>query len=155
MPILLRPDHLGLNLIYQLLLPNIDHRLFMKKTLPNTAFIAALLLFPSLGFAQTQTIETVVNNLFTGGHLAAVAQVLEALAYLGGIGLGMKAAFKLQEWNDSKGRQAKLSTAIILIICAGLMFGLPALIKIGSETLLGKEASTTFNSSSGNYGGQY
>lgn len=104
---------------------------------------------------HAQTIETLVNNLFNSGQLISLTGLIEGFAYLGAIALGIKGALKLNEWNESKGRQVKMTTGLIYILCAGLLLGLPTLISVGSSTLLGTEAKKEFNSSSGQYGGQY
>lgn len=105
--------------------------------------------------AGAQTIGTIVDNMFASGQLMSISRIIEAIAYLGGIGLGIKAMYKLHDWNDSKGRNAKLSTALIYLVCSGLMLALPSIIKVGSETFLGQSASQNFQSGSGQYGGQY
>lgn len=125
----------------------------MKKTL---FYIALLLLFPQMAqAAQGMTIESIINNLFAGGHLFSISRIMEAVAYLSGIGMGIKGILKLQDWSESKGKQTKLSVPLIYITCAGMLLGLPTMIQVGAESFLGNGAATQFNSSSGQYGGQY
>lgn len=113
------------------------------------------MLFSLTRVAQAQTIGNIVDSLFSTGQLVSLSGLIEGFAYLGGIALAIKGMFKLNEWNESKGRNVKLTTGLIYILCAGLLLALPMLIKMGSETLLGTPASQEFNSQSGQYGGQY
>ncbi len=101
------------------------------------------------------TIETIVNNLFSSGQLFSIAGIMQAVAYLSGIGLGIKGILKLQDWSESKGKQTKLSVPLMYIVCSGMLLGLPTMVQVGAETFLGNGAATQFNSSSGQYGGQY
>ena len=122
----------------------------MKKYIP---YLLLLALIPQAANAQ-QTIGTMVDGLFSGQHLNVIARLMEAIAYLSGIGLGMKGLFKLHEWSDSRGQRAKISSAIIYLACAGMLFGLPSMIQMGTQTFFNTNANATFNSSN-QYGGQY
>lgn len=112
------------------------------------------LLLLSFG-AQAQTIGDLVNQMFSSGQLGAMAKLIEGFAYLGGIGLGLKGIFKISAWNESKGREAKLTTGLMYIFASSLLLGLPSLIAMGGYTLTGQELNNQFSSQAGQYGGQY
>lgn len=116
---------------------------------------ALIILLSFTGAAQAQTIGTLVDSLFTTGQLVSLSGLIEGFAYLGGIAMAIKGMLKLNEWNESKGRNVKLTTGLTYILCGGLLLALPMLIQMGSETILGTPASQEFNSQSGQYGGQY
>ena len=69
-------------------------------------------------------------------QLPAVADVLSIIAYIAGIGFGIKAALKLKESNESKG-QVPLSQPITLAIVAGVLLALPTLLSVASESVFG------------------
>ena len=109
----------------------------MKK---NILIFSALLLLYGNANAEVQTIEGLVNHLFSTGQISTIAKLLQACAYLGGIGLGIKSILKFYEWNESKGRNVKITTPIIFLVCSGLLLGLPAVIEIGTESFFGSSA---------------
>lgn len=97
----------------------------------------ALLGLAALDTAQAQAtggILTVTNGLLP--QMTGVADLLSALAYLSGIGFGIKAALKLKEYNDAKG-QMPISAPITMAIVAGLLISLPSLLNISSEAIFG------------------
>lgn len=105
--------------------------------------------------ANAQTLNVLIDNIMANGHLFSVSRIIEGFVYLTGIGLGIKGIFKLNEWSESKGRNAKISTSLIYIVCAGLMMGLPSVINMGTGTIFGQAAKQNFSSGSGQYGGTY
>lgn len=83
------------------------------------------------------TLDQLINKFLEGYHLGAILSLIEMIFYLVGIALGIKGIFKLQEWNESKGRNVKMTTGIIYIIAAGFMLGLPNMLQVGSQTVFG------------------
>lgn len=113
----------------------------MKKLLGIILF--STLVIPLTTFAQTSaTIADIANgfvNQFDG-----IYGVLGAVAYITGIGFGIKGIMKLKESNESKG-QVKLSTAIVHLIAAAILLALPTSINIGIEALgFDKGGQSTF-----------
>ena len=103
------------------------------KFLSGTAVLA----LAALDTAQAQStggILTVTSGLLP--QMSGVADLLSALAYLSGIGFGIKAALKLKEHNESKG-QVPISAPITMAVVAGLLISLPSLLNISSEAIFG------------------
>lgn len=92
-------------------------------------------------------ILTVTNGLLP--QMGGVADLLSALAYLSGIGFGIKAALKLKEHNESKG-QVAISAPITMAIVAGLLISLPSLLNISSEAIFGTGNKKTSLTTGGN-----
>lgn len=79
-----------------------------------------------------------LNNI-TGtvkSQMPGVAEVLSAVAYVVGIGFGIKAALKLKEHNESKG-QIPLSQPITLGIVAAILLALPSFLSTAKEGVFG------------------
>lgn len=86
------------------------------------------------------------SGLFTStwtGQMGSFADFMSAIAYLGGIGFGIKGAMKLKEWNDSKGRDSTLTQALIPFAIAGLLLGLPSFLKVAKDTTGGNAMGGT------------
>lgn len=101
----------------------------MKKNL-------AIILFMSFAtVAHAQTVADVSNNVFnqlsSGG---GVLSMMEAFAYVMGVFLGVKAALKLKEHNESKG-QIKLHVPIILCVASAIFLAMPTAISVGYQFL--------------------
>ena len=115
----------------------------MKKILKNAAYlgIVAGLMIIALDPVMAQGIKRVTDTV--KGQLPEVADVLAIVSYIAGIGLGIKAALKLKESNESKG-QVPLSTPITLAVVAGALLALPTLLTVATEGLFGS-GSTKVN----------
>jgi hypothetical protein len=96
--------------------------------------VALLFGFADLAVAQTADLKGVTDRLTK--QLPGVADILSIVAYLGGIGFGIKAALKLKEHNESKG-QVPISQPITMAIVAALLLALPTLLTTTKSTLFG------------------
>jgi len=84
-------------------------------------------------------------NQVTGvvkSQLPGVAEVLSAIAYVSGIGFGIKAVLKIKEHNESKG-QVPLSQPITLAIVAGLLLALPTFLQTAKSGIFGSGSKGT------------
>lgn len=79
-----------------------------------------------------QTIGDIAFCLQDG--LNHVPDVMAMIAYVCGIGLGIKSILKFKEANDSKG-QTKLTVPILLAVASSLLLALPAFLGLGAESL--------------------
>lgn len=98
----------------------------------------------SLLFMSEPVLAANMGTLSSGitGQMPAVANLLSAVAYIAGVGFGIKAALKLKEHNESKG-QIPLSQPITLAVVAGVLLGLPSFLSAAKETTLGGGAQGT------------
>lgn len=107
----------------------------MKKFVKYLGYAGvATLGMAGMDAAQAQGILTVTNGLTP--QMGGIADVLSSIAYLAGIGFGIKAALKLKEHNESKG-QVPISAPITMAIVAGLLIALPSLLSMSSEAIFG------------------
>ena len=74
-------------------------------------------------------------------QLPEVVDVLAIVAYIAGVGFGIKAALKLKESNETKG-QVPLSQPITLVIVAGVLLALPTMLKVATESVFGSNKKT-------------
>lgn len=111
----------------------------VKKYLAvSAAFFAAGMLVSNP--AAAQSFQQLYNNTLTD-QLFSFADFMSALAYLAGIAFGIKAALKLKEWNESKGRDATLTQALIPLVIAGMLLGLPTVLSVAKGTVGGNSQS--------------
>lgn len=88
------------------------------------------------------TICSMVNSFLP--EISGIEPLMFSLSYIFGLTLGIKAAFKLREHNESKG-QVKLSVPIMMLIAAAMFLSLPTLMDSGISTLgLGTASQSTF-----------
>lgn len=109
------------------------------KALGYTATTAALMVV-AMEPAMAEDLKGVTGRIT--GQMPGIAEVLSAVAYIGGVGFGIKAALKLKEHNESKG-QVPLSQPITLGIVAALLLALPSFLTTGKETVFGAGATGT------------
>lgn len=115
----------------------------MKKGILKTLGVAvgaAALFFVGTDPALAQDLKGMTTNL--KDQLPGVADVLSAVAYIGGIGFGIKAALKLKEHNESKG-QIPLSQPITMAVVAALLLALPTLLSNAKGTVFGTGSTST------------
>jgi hypothetical protein len=108
----------------------------MNKGLKNIAYLGMLsaLMLVAIDPAMAQGLDRITNPV--KAQLPAVADVLSIIAYIAGVGFGIKAALKLKESNESKG-QVPLSQPITLAIVAGVLLALPTMLSVASESVFG------------------
>lgn len=106
------------------------------KTSAITLSIGVLLVEPVMAQGLNQVTGVVKSQL------PGVAEVLSALAYVSGIGFGIKAVLKIKEHNESKG-QVPLSQPITLAIVAGLLLALPSFLETAKSGVFGSGAKGT------------
>lgn len=94
----------------------------------------------SMDVANAQNLSSVTTNL--KGQLPGIADILSIVAYLGGIGFGIKAALKLKEHNESKG-QVPISQPITMAVVAALLLALPSLLTTSKGTIFGSGTQHT------------
>ena len=93
----------------------------------------------SMDAALAQDLAGVTARL--KGQLPGIADILSIVAYLGGIGFGIKAALKLKEHNESKG-QVPISQPITMAVVAALLLALPTLLTNSKATIFGAGGSS-------------
>ena len=114
----------------------------MKNIIKNILYLgvlSALVLVaidPAMaGEGLTKITDTVKDQL------PEVVDVLAIVAYIAGVGFGIKAALKLKESNETKG-QVPLSQPITLVIVAGVLLALPTMLKVATESVFGSNKKT-------------
>ena len=75
------------------------------------------------------------------GNVPSILNVISVVSYLIGIGLGLKGALKLKEYNETHGQQVKLSTPITLLIVASLCLALPTVVTASKNAVFGNDSS--------------
>ena len=118
----------------------------MIKNIVYLGILSALMLVaidPAMAAEGLDRITTPVKT-----QLPVVADVLAIIAYIAGVGFGIKAALKLKESNESKG-QVPLSQPITLAIVAGMLLALPTMLSVATESVFGSAKVTTKSDGSG------
>jgi hypothetical protein len=103
-------------------------------TMSVLSIAAGTLLLASPASAQLSTVTTNIIQQFEG-----LVNVLSGVAYIGGVGFGIKAALKFKEHNETKG-QVPLSQPIVMALVAALLIGLPSFIGVVRDSTLGSSA---------------
>lgn len=103
-------------------------------TMSVLSIAAGTLLLASPASAQLSTVTTNIIQQFEG-----LVNVLSGVAYIGGVGFGIKAALKFKEHNETKG-QVPLSQPIVMALVAALLIGLPSFIGVIRDSTLGSSA---------------
>lgn len=103
-------------------------------TMSVLSIAAGTLLLSSPASAQLSTVTTNIIQQFEG-----LVNVLSGVAYIGGVGFGIKAALKFKEHNETKG-QVPLSQPIVMALVAALLIGLPSFIGVIRDSTLGSSA---------------
>lgn len=119
--------------------------MFLNKKVKKCATVlgtAVVLAATMVNPASAQTFEQLYNNTITT-QLFSFADFMSAIAYLAGIGFGIKAALKLKDWNESKGRDATLTQALIPLVIAGMLLGLPTVLKVARDSTTGQGVQGT------------
>ena len=108
----------------------------IKTVLKSLGYIAGIsaLALVALDPVMAQGLDRITAPV--KNQLPGVSDVLSAVAYVAGIGFGIKAALKLKEHNESKG-QVPLSAPITLFIVAGLLLALPTMLSVATESVFG------------------
>ena len=117
----------------------------IKKVLKVLGYIAGISVLALLVSdpAMAQGLDKITAPI--KAQLPGVSDVLSAVAYVSGIGFGIKGALKLKEHNESKG-QVPLSAPITLFIVAGMLLALPTMLSISTEAVFGGgNTKTTLN----------
>lgn len=96
--------------------------------------------------AVTGGLNTLSGNVT--GQMPAVASLLSSIAYIAGIGFGIKAILKFKEHNESKG-QVPLSQPIVMAVVAGLLLALPSFLTVAKEAAGGSSTQQTTISGGG------
>ncbi len=115
----------------------------MKKNLVkylSVAVGAAGLSLLAVDPAMAQGLNNVTGVVKS--QMPGVAEVLSAIAYVAGVGFGIKAILKLKEHNESKG-QVPLSQPITLGIVAGLLLALPSFLQTAKQGIFGSGSKGT------------
>ena len=114
-----------------------------NKIMKSLGYAAATvgLIFIAMEPAMAQVgLNKITTNV--KDQMPGIADVLSAVAYVAGVGFGIKSALKLKEHNESKG-QVPLSQPITLAIVAALLLALPALLSTGKEAVFGAGSTGT------------
>ena len=90
--------------------------------------------------ALAQGLNTITGNV--KGQFGGIVDVMSGLAYIGGIGFGIKSAMKLKEYNEQQGK-VPLSTPIMLALVAAILIALPSFLTTGQESVFGAGAQGT------------
>ena len=111
----------------------------MKNIIKNIAYLGVLsaLVLVAIDPAMAAAGEGLTK--ITGAvkeQLPEVVDVLAIVAYIAGVGFGIKAALKLKESNETKG-QVPLSQPITLVIVSGVLLALPTMLKVATESVFG------------------
>lgn len=109
----------------------------MKKI---TQILGVLMIATLATTASAQGLNTVTNVL--SNQMSGIVNVISAVAYIIGVALGIKAALKFKEHNETKG-QVQLSTPIILAVVAAILLALPTFLKTGKEGIFGTGSTGT------------
>lgn len=106
----------------------------LLKVLGYTAVIAGLTLATVEPAMAQVGLDKVTKNVTR--QMPGIADVLSAVAYIAGIGFGIKAALKLKEHNETKG-QVPLSQPMTLGIVAALLLALPSFLTVAKQGVFG------------------
>ena len=108
----------------------------MKNMIKNIAYLGILsaLMLVAIDPAFAQGLNRITTPV--KAQLPVIADVLAIIAYIAGVGFGIKAALKLKESNESKG-QVPLSQPITLAIVAGVLLALPTMLSVATESVFG------------------
>lgn len=110
----------------------------MKKVVKALALMGVVILSTS---AQANIgLNVVTTNL--GTQMGGIVNVISSVSYIIGVALGVKAALKMKESNESKG-QVPISNAIVLALVAAVLLTLPSFLKTGRETVFGSTTKGT------------
>lgn len=123
---------------------------FISKKILNKVGLGSLL------FAATTGVALAAGTASDAGQIAQrvsdqmdeMSSLLSGIAYIAGIGFGIKGALKLKEHNESKG-QVPLSTPIFLFIVAAILVALPSLLTTSATTIWGDGAYVSTGAGSG------
>lgn len=107
-------------------------RIFSKTKMMLVAM--ALSVFAAPAFAQDM--GAAATNVF--GQLTSVADVVTAVIFLAGLGVGAAAAFKFKAHSDNA-QQVPLKVPMFYAIVAALLIGLPAFLSMGKSTIFGAD----------------
>ncbi len=123
-------------------LTNIYREKNMKKGFKFLAYaaMAAVLMTVAMDPAMAQGLNRVTGTV--KDQMPGVVDILSAIAYIAGVGFGIKAALKLKEHNESKG-QIPLSQPITLGIVAALLLALPTFLSVAKEGVFGTGSTGT------------
>ena len=103
--------------------------LFCLITIPSTVFAA--------DSANAQCIAELVDNWVYNAR--GYVDIIAIIAYVSGIGFGIKGVHKIKEHNESRG-QVKLVTPIFMLVGAAFLLAMPTLMKMGIDSILGTDA---------------
>ena len=110
-----------------------------KNLLKSVVFIGlGTLAVVSPSFAEGVGLSGLTEN--TTSQFTAISTILSGLAYVAGIGFGLKAALKLKQQSESNG-QIPLSQPIMLGVVAAILITLPTFLTTGVDTVFGSENS--------------
>ena len=117
----------------------------MNKNLVNFIVLVGLgmlaVIEPSFAAAADPSTSTGVGlSGLTGNttnQFEAITMILSGLAYVAGIGFGLKAALKLKQQSESNG-QIPLSQPIMLGVVAAILIALPTFLTTGVDTVFGE-----------------
>lgn len=109
-------------------------KIFNKSKIKSLLAVSAI----SLLAIEPAMAQTGFSGLFSGtlrDQMLSGADFLSAIAYIAGIAFGIKGVLKLKEWNDSKGREATLTQALVPFVAAGILLGLPSMLRVAKGTV--------------------
>lgn len=98
-------------------------------------FAISGLLFATPAMAQTGFSGLLSSTWLT--QFQSGADLMSIIAYLAGIAFGIKGVINLKQWNESKGRDSTLMQGLIPILLAGVLLGLPTILKAAKESTAG------------------
>lgn len=109
--------------------------------------LGAILMLVGIDAAQAQDLAGVTSRLKT--QIPGIADILSIVAYIAGIGFGIRGALKLKEYNESKGQQVPLSQPIVAFVVAGILLALPTMLSNSTSTIFGSGSQKTTLDGSG------
>jgi intracellular multiplication protein IcmD len=110
---------------------------FVKCTWPVLMAVAPLVLFIA-PHASAVTISEIAKN--TGSSMGSVAELLEDVSLITGIGFIMASFFKFHQ-HKLNPQQVPISQGIVLLLIGGGLTIFPALLPAGGKALAGSGAS--------------
>jgi intracellular multiplication protein IcmD len=111
---------------------------FVKYTWPVLIASMALVFFIFPEALASVTITDIASN--TGSSMKSVAELLEDISLITGIGLIMASFFKFHQ-HKLNPQQVPISQGIVLLLVGGGLTIFPALLPVGGKALAGSGAS--------------
>lgn len=97
----------------------------------------AILMAPEMAWAQQQNLGEIAKSVT--GTFGAVAKLITAAAYIGGLGFAVGAILKFKQHKDNP-TQIPIGTPIALLFVAAALVFLPTILGVTGTTLFGTGA---------------